>query len=82
MISFFIFHFCLSIFQPGIDIRAAVRKEKGLAIIVELLGVESDKVVCAAATALRNLALDQRNKELVGKLMTRWLLGFMACQPV
>jgi hypothetical protein len=24
-------------------------------------------VVCAAATALRNLALDDRNKELIGK---------------
>eukprot|EP00106_Octopus_bimaculoides_P019685 XP_014787127.1 PREDICTED: armadillo repeat protein deleted in velo-cardio-facial syndrome-like isoform X3 [Octopus bimaculoides] len=60
--------------QPGIDIRAAVRKEKGLAIIVELLGVESDKVVCAAATALRNLALDQRNKELVGKYAMRQLV--------
>ncbi|GAB1598332.1 armadillo repeat protein deleted in velo-cardio-facial syndrome-like isoform X1 [Argonauta hians] len=60
--------------QPGVDIRAAVRKEKGLAIIVELLGVESDKVVCAAATALRNLALDQRNKELVGKYAMRQLV--------
>ena len=48
------------------DIRAAVRKEKGLPILVELLRMEVDKVVCAVATALRNLAIDQRNKELIG----------------
>ena len=48
-------------------IRATVRKEKGLPIIVELLTIEADRVVCAAATALRNLAVDQRNKELIGK---------------
>lgn len=52
--------------QPSIDIRAAVRKEKGLPVLVELLRMEVDRVVCAVATALRNLALDQRNKELIG----------------
>jgi len=54
--------------QPSIEIRAAVRKEKGLPILVELLRMEVDRVVCAVATALRNLAIDQRNKELIGKL--------------
>ena len=29
--------------------------------------MEVDRVVCAVATALRNLAIDQRNKELIGK---------------
>ena len=53
--------------QASIDVRAAVRKEKGLPILVELLRMEVDRVVCAVATALRNLAIDQRNKELVGK---------------
>lgn len=53
--------------QPSIEIRAAVRKEKGLPILVELLRMEVDRVVCAVATALRNLAIDQRNKELIGK---------------
>ena len=52
--------------QASIDVRAAVRKEKGLPILVELLRMEVDRVVCAVATALRNLAIDQRNKELVG----------------
>jgi catenin delta-2 len=54
--------------QPSIEIRAAVRKEKGLPILVELLRMEVDRVVCAVATALRNLAIDQRNKELIGIL--------------
>ena len=53
--------------QPSVDMRAAVRKEKGLPILVELLRMEADRVVCAVATALRNLAIDQRNKELIGR---------------
>lgn len=44
-----------------------MRKEKGLPILVELLRMENDRVVCAVATALRNLAIDQRNKELIGE---------------
>lgn len=47
-------------------IRAAVRKEKGLPILVELLRMDNDRVVCSVATALRNMALDGRNKELIG----------------
>ncbi|KAL0183502.1 hypothetical protein M9458_019198, partial [Cirrhinus mrigala] len=39
-------------------IRAAVRKEKGLPILVELLRMDNDRVVCSIATALRNMALD------------------------
>uniref|UniRef100_A0A096M335 Catenin delta 2 n=1 Tax=Poecilia formosa TaxID=48698 RepID=A0A096M335_POEFO len=52
----------------SVYIRAAVRKEKGLPILVELLRIDNDKVVCAVATALRNMALDIRNKELIEKL--------------
>jgi len=53
--------------KPSVEFRTTVRKEKGLPIIISLLSVSSDKVVCAAATALRNLALDQRNKDLIGE---------------
>ncbi|KAF2365694.1 Armadillo [Trinorchestia longiramus] len=60
--------------QPSIEVRAAVRKEKGLPILVELLRMEVDRVVCAVATALRNLAIDQRNKELIGKYAMRDLV--------
>lgn len=44
-----------------------MRKEKGLPILVELLRMDNDRVVCSVATALRNMALDVRNKELIGK---------------
>lgn len=43
-----------------------MRKEKGLPILVELLRMDNDRVVCSVATALRNMALDGRNKELIG----------------
>ncbi|KAK2495313.1 hypothetical protein MC885_003775, partial [Smutsia gigantea] len=47
-------------------IRATVRKERGLPVLVELLRSETDKVVRAVAIALRNLSLDRRNKDLIG----------------
>lgn len=52
-------------------IRAAVRKEKGLPILVELLRMDNDRVVSSVATALRNMALDVRNKELIGESHVR-----------
>lgn len=55
--------FCL---QWSSYIRVTVRKEKGLPILVELLRSEADKVVRAVAIALRNLAIDRRNKDLIG----------------
>ena len=57
---------CVSPSQFAAYIRAAVRKEKGLPILVELLRMDNDRVVCSVATALRNMALDSRNKELIG----------------
>uniref|UniRef100_A0A665V352 Catenin delta 2 n=1 Tax=Echeneis naucrates TaxID=173247 RepID=A0A665V352_ECHNA len=59
----------------SVYIRAAVRKEKGLPILVELLRIDNDKVVCAVATALRNMALDIRNKELIGDTGTSRTTG-------
>ena len=44
-----------------------MRKEKGLPILVELLRMKNDRVMIAVAKALRNLALDPRNKDLIGK---------------
>lgn len=68
--------------QWSVYIRAAVRKEKGLPILVELLRIDNDRVVCAVATALRNMALDVRNKELIGmffpnNLYILWIWGFL-----
>uniref|UniRef100_A0A1A8K7M8 Armadillo repeat gene deleted in velocardiofacial syndrome b n=1 Tax=Nothobranchius kuhntae TaxID=321403 RepID=A0A1A8K7M8_NOTKU len=59
----------------SVYIRAAVRKEKGLPILVELLRMDNDRVVCSVATALRNMALDIRNKELIGKYAMRDLVN-------
>lgn len=59
--------------QWSVYIRAAVRKEKGLPILVELLRIDNDRVVCAVATALRNMALDVRNKELIGMFFPNYL---------
>lgn len=54
-------------FPPSAEVRAAVRVEKGLPVLVELIRLPEDFVVCAVATALRNLAIDPRNRELIGK---------------
>lgn len=55
-------------------VRSAVRKEKGLPILVELLRMNYDPVVRAVATALRNLAIDPRNKDLIGKYAVKDLV--------
>lgn len=60
-------------------IRAAVRKEKGLPILVELLRMDNDRVVCSVATALRNMALDARNKELIGQSLKRIAMNSVRC---
>ncbi|KAM9349847.1 catenin delta-2b isoform 3-T3 [Symphorus nematophorus] len=65
---------CCACIPWSVYIRAAVRKEKGLPILVELLRIDNDRVVCAVATALRNMALDIRNKELIGKYAMRDLV--------
>ncbi|XP_071193388.1 splicing regulator ARVCF-like isoform X2 [Salvelinus alpinus] len=56
-------------------IRATVRKEKGLPVLVELLRSDGDKVVRAVAIALRNLAIDRRNKDLIGSYAMRDLVS-------
>ena len=58
--------------------RSAVRKEKGLPILVELLRMNFDPVVRAVATALRNLAIDPRNKDLIGKHLLQRVLRLMS----
>uniref|UniRef100_A0A3Q3MA08 ARVCF delta catenin family member a n=1 Tax=Mastacembelus armatus TaxID=205130 RepID=A0A3Q3MA08_9TELE len=60
-------------------IRATVRKEKGLPILVELLRSDEDKVVRAVAIALRNLAMDRRNKDLIGSYALRDLVSNLPC---
>lgn len=54
--------------QYGRYIRSALRQEKGLSAIADLLTHDSERVVKAASGALRNLAVDLRNKELIGEV--------------
>ncbi|XP_070566956.1 catenin delta-2-like [Ptychodera flava] len=65
-------------FKWSIDIRADVRKSKGLPILVELLKMDDDAVVNSVAKALHNLSQDPRNKELVGRYGMRDLI---MCMP-
>lgn len=55
------------IFQWSALLRSTLRRDKGLPILVELLRVDDDGVIRADATALRNLALDARNKVVIGE---------------
>ncbi|XP_028837153.1 armadillo repeat protein deleted in velo-cardio-facial syndrome isoform X3 [Denticeps clupeoides] len=60
-------------------IRMSVRKEKGLPMLVELLQSDADNVIRAVAIALRNLAIDRRNKDLIGSYAMRDLVGSLPC---
>lgn len=62
---------------PAVECRAFIRKAKGLPTLVDLLGNESHRVVCAAATALRNLTIDKTNKELIGKYSIQQLVAWL-----
>lgn len=57
---------CAGRWTYGRYIRATVRLEKGLPIMAELLAHGNDRVVRAMSGALRNLAIDNRNRELLG----------------
>uniref|UniRef100_A0A8C7TGE9 Catenin delta-1 n=1 Tax=Oncorhynchus mykiss TaxID=8022 RepID=A0A8C7TGE9_ONCMY len=58
---------CAGRWTYGRYIRATVRLEKGLPMMAELLAHGNDRVVRAMSGALRNLAIDHRNRELLGK---------------
>lgn len=53
--------------EPAQAIRETVRREKGLSVITSLLRLPNDLVVRATAFCLRNLAIDLKNKELLGE---------------
>ncbi|XP_010992629.2 catenin delta-1 isoform X5 [Camelus dromedarius] len=58
---------CAGRWTYGRYIRSALRQEKALSAIADLLTNDQERVVKAASGALRNLAVDARNKELIGK---------------
>ncbi|XP_008276509.1 catenin delta-1-like isoform X1 [Stegastes partitus] len=57
---------CAGRWTYGRYIRATMRLEKGLPMLTELLAHSNDRVVRAMSGALRNLAIDNRNCELLG----------------
>ncbi|KAM7009778.1 catenin delta-1 isoform 3-T5 [Tautogolabrus adspersus] len=58
---------CAGRWSYGRYIRALLRQEKGLPMMTELLAHGNDRVVRAMSGALRNLAIDARNRDLLGK---------------
>ncbi|XP_035273637.1 catenin delta-1 isoform X2 [Anguilla anguilla] len=58
---------CAGRWTYGRYIRAVLRQEKGLPMMTELLTHGNDRVVRAMSGALRNLAIDARNRDLLGK---------------
>lgn len=65
--SFIIYKLCYFDCQFADDARALIRREKALPSLVDLLGQDRDDIVCHSALALRNLAIDDNNKALIGK---------------
>ena len=53
--------------QWAIKIRGDTRKAQAIPQIVELLRIDYDPTIRAAAIALRNLCVDSENKKSVGK---------------
>ena len=56
-----------NIFQWAIKIRGDTRKAQVIPQLVELLRIDYDPTIRAAAIALRNLCVDPENKKAVGK---------------
>ena len=60
------------------DLRAEVREARGLWELVELLRVEEcDALVNTSAIALRNLAIDPKNREVLGSWSIRELVAIL-----
>uniref|UniRef100_A0A8C9QQI4 Catenin delta 1 n=1 Tax=Scleropages formosus TaxID=113540 RepID=A0A8C9QQI4_SCLFO len=66
---------CAGRWTYGRYVRAMVRQEKGLPMMAELLGHGNDRVVRAMSGALRNLAIDARNRDLLGKHAVPYLVA-------
>lgn len=68
---------CAGRWTYGRYIRSMVRLEKGLPIVTELLSHGNDRVVRAMSGAMRNLAIDSRNCELLGLHATPNLVALL-----
>ncbi|CAL9700830.1 unnamed protein product [Knipowitschia caucasica] len=58
---------CAGRWTYGRYIRGMLRKEQGLPMMTELLAHGNERVVRAMSGALRNMAIDPRNRELLGQ---------------
>lgn len=64
--------------RPSVIIRQEIRKLKGLPTLVHLLKseeFEDEPIVSVTAIALRNLAIDAKNRELIGKYAMKDLVA-------
>lgn len=64
--------------RPSVVIRQEIRKLKGLPTLVHLLKseeYEDEPIVSVTSIALRNLAIDAKNKELIGKYAMKDLVA-------
>lgn len=64
--------------RPSVVIRQEIRKLKGLPTLVHLLKseeFEDEPIVSVTAIALRNAAIDSKNKELIGKYAMKDLVA-------
>ncbi|KAF7228258.1 catenin delta-1 isoform X2 [Nothobranchius furzeri] len=57
---------CAGRWSYGRYIRGKMREEHGLPLLAELLNYNNDRVIRAMSGAMRNLATDNRNRELLG----------------
>jgi hypothetical protein len=63
---------------PSQQIRQEIRKLKGLPTLVYLLQsekIDDEPIVSVTAIALRNLAIDMKNRELIGKYAMKHLIS-------
>lgn len=64
--------------RPSVVIRQEIRRLKGLPTLVHLLKseeYEDEPIVSVTAIALRNLAIDSKNRELIGKYAMKDLVS-------
>lgn len=64
--------------RPSVNIRQEIRRLKGLPTLVHLLKsdeYEDEPIVSVTAIALRNLAIDAKNRELIGKYAMKDLVA-------
>ena len=68
--------------QWAIKIRGDTRKAQAIPQIVELLRIDYDPTIRAAAIALRNLCVDPENRRSVGKCIRSCCAACVICSDL